>query len=121
MIAVGVVSGIVVDHYSETNARSGVRVPFIVAGVGVTIITDEAGILVTALDVVGGDVVLVVSPRRDPGRQIGERNVGVAPNSAIGDDSKVPVVTPGDLVVLERKRRGDGKEVSNPRVVIDGE
>jgi hypothetical protein len=75
----------------------------------VAVVTDEARVVVALLHVVRTDVVVVVSARRDPRRQVGEDDVRVAPNAAALDQAIVPVVAPRDVLEVERAGGGDGE------------
>jgi hypothetical protein len=73
------------------------------------------------LDVVGNDVIVVLARAGDARSEFGQAYVGISPDSSFGDQSIIPVVTPDELIVLERVRRGYGKEVSDTGIIIDGE
>ena len=114
-IAVGVIPGIVPDHHAVAGARGAVGVPVAVAGVGVAVVADEARVVVVVVDVVGRNVVVVIAGWREPRRQVGEPDVGIALDASAVDQTIVPVVTPGDVAEVERVGGGDGEEVPHPR------
>ena len=72
-------------------------------------------------DVVRDDVVVPVgvSFRDDALREVGHRDIRVAPHAAIGDDAIIPVVTALDLVVDEGICRRDTEQVADAGLVVD--
>jgi hypothetical protein len=87
----------------------------------VTVVADEARVIVSAFDVVWNDVVLVAAARRDLERKVRQGDVRVTANPTVVDDPKIPVIAPSDLAVIERRGRRDGEEIPDPGVVLDRE
>ena len=73
------------------------------------------------LDVIGNDVVIPVGVigRDDALGEGGERHVGVAAHSTVGDHAVVPMVAARDRAVDERIRCRDGEEVPDAGAIVD--
>ena len=77
-VAVGVVARIVAHDHAVASARGAVGVPLAVARVGMAVVADESGVIVTLVHVSTRHVVVVVAIGCDAGRQVGEDDVWVA-------------------------------------------
>jgi hypothetical protein len=84
-----------------------------------TVVADEARIVVMLFDVVGSDIVAITVPS-DSSSQVGESHVRISADPPISDQSEVPVVATGYLVIVERLRRAHRENISDARIFIDG-
>jgi len=94
-----------------------------VTRVRVAVVAQEPGIVVVLLHVIRRDVVIpiTVAVGHDALCQVGEGDVRIAAYPPVGDQPIIPVVLALDAVVLERVGGGDGKQVADTRIIIDGE
>jgi len=65
------------------------------------VVADEPRIVVMPFDVVWSDVV-AVTIRGDSSSQVGQGDVRVAADPPLSDQSEVPIVATGYLVIVER-------------------
>jgi hypothetical protein len=83
------------------------------------VVANETWIGVAASNVIRGDVVTIVATWCNPPRQVRQRYIWIASDPAIWQNSKVPVVTAGDVAILERSGRRDREQVPDPGALID--
>jgi hypothetical protein len=118
-MAVRVVLGIIVDHDVIAHARVRVDVP---GGTPVvTVVADEARIVITAADVVLGVVhrVVVVLVVHDTLGDMVHRDERIALD--VRQPVIVPVVGARELRESQRMRAHDREDVADPGTVVDGE
>jgi hypothetical protein len=86
----------------------------------VAVIADKPGIIVVFLDVIGDDVVIVFARPGNARSEFGQAYVRVSPDPAVRYEAIVPMVAPDEFIILERVGRGDGENVPDAGIVIDG-
>src|SRR5229473_2126424 len=120
---IGVVVRIVEHDDPEADAGVVVRVPRRVAHVRMAIIAQEAGIVVVLLHVIGRNVVVprAVAVGHHALRQVRDRHIGVPVHATVRDHAVIPMVVALEPVVAEGVGRGDGEDVADAGIVIDGE
>src|SRR5229473_3569801 len=120
---IGVVVRIVEHDDPEADAGVVVRVPRRVAHVRMAIIAQEAGIVVVLLHVIGRNVVVprAVAVGHHALRQVRDRHIGVPVHATVRDHAVIPMVVALEPVVAEGVGRGDGEDVADAGIVVDGE
>src|SRR5229473_1475099 len=120
---IGVVVRIVEHDDPEADAGVVVRAPRRVAHVRMAIIAQEAGIVVVLLHVIGRNVVVprAVAVGHHALRQVRDRHIGVPVHATVRDHAVIPMVVALEPVVAEGVGRGDGEDVADAGIVVDGE
>src|SRR5713226_5636423 len=120
---IGVVVRIVEHDDPEADAGVVVRAPRRVAHVRMAIIAQEAGIVVVLLHVIGRNVVVprAVAVGHHALRQVRDRYIGVPVHPTVRNHAVIPMVVALEPVVGEGVGRGDGEDVADAGIVVDGE